>query len=162
MSLIKLMLFDPYGRAMPNAPFLVVADGELREGTADDFGIAFAGQFPSSGTCQVSWRRSTAQYPADLPPLAPDEYEYSLDVTLSLDSDLATATQQRLHNLGYFGGDNLSANVAAFQADHGLSANGDFSDAEFQAELTREHNELLVSRPDTSSPPIVLPEEQAG
>src|SRR5262245_60175545 len=131
-SFLKLRLFDASGQAMPNASFLVIADGEERLGTTDDFGVVIAGQFPSSGKCKVNWRRSIRDYPPDLPPLTADDYEYSLDVALVLDSDLAIATQQRLQNLGYFGGASLSDNVSDFQLDHGLPLNGDFSDADFQ------------------------------
>jgi hypothetical protein len=158
---LQIRLFDPLAQPMPSAPFVVTVGGEDRPGVADETGLASAGDAPESGTVAVKWRRRPEDYPSDLDPLGPDDYEYRADgITLVLAADLPEATAERLRNLGYFGGVALNDVIKAFQADHGLLATGDSGDADFQAELVREHDgpePVRVVRLDAPDP---LPEEE--
>jgi hypothetical protein len=158
---LQVVLFDPSGRRMPSAPFVVTVAGEDRPGVADETGLASAGDAPSSGTVTVKWRRRPEDYPSDLAPLASDDYEHSAEVTVVLDSDPQKATEQRLANLGYFGGAALADSVTAFQRDHALATSGDPADADFQAELLREHDGLQVVRTPRFPPPDPAGEEES-
>lgn len=157
---LQIKLFDPLGEPMPSAPFTVAVDGENRKGVADSAGMATAGTAPSFGTVRIQWRRRSEDYPPDLDPLGPDIYEYSAEIALVLDPDPAKATAQRLKNLGYFGGASMGDEVRAFQEDHDLDPNGDFSDPGFHVELIREHDELQPLRPLYIEFPDSLPEEE--
>jgi hypothetical protein len=157
---LQVKLFDPLGRAMPSAPFVMTVNGEDRKDTADESGLATAGNAPESGTVIIRWRRRPEDYPADLDPLGPDDYEYRAEIAVVLDADPAKATAQRLKNLGYFGGASIADDVKAFQEDHGLTMNGDPNDPDFQGELVREHDGLEIVRPARDKVPSATPEEE--
>jgi hypothetical protein len=157
---LSVALFDRQGRPMPGAPYLIRVDGEDRKGAADADGLANAGEAPQSGTVTVAWRRRPEDYPGDLDPLGPDDYEYSAELAVVLDPDPTKATAQRLGNLGYFGGASPADDVAAFESAHGLAATGDATDADFQAALIREHDGLEITRPARSAGPGASPEEE--
>lgn len=157
---LQIVLFDPLGRRMPSAPFVVTVNGEDRKGVADAAGLASAGSAPEAGTVAVQWRRRPEDYPPDLDAPGPDDYEYSAEVTIVPDTDPVKAAEQRLRNLGYFGGVELAESVTAFQEDHGLAVNGDADDPDFQAAFIREYAGLQVTRPSRVEVPAGLPEEE--
>jgi hypothetical protein len=157
---LQLVLFDPFGQRMPAAPFVVTVDGEDRPGVADETGLASAGNAPAAGTVAVKWRRRPEDYPSDLDPLGPDDYEYTAVVTPVLDADPLKATTERLQNLGYTADLPVADLVTAFQQDHGLTVNGNPDGPDFQAELIREHDGLQPVRTSRFQPPDPSGEEE--
>ena len=157
---LQVVLFDPLGQRMPSAPFVVTVNGEDRKGVADETGLASSGDAPESGTVAVKWRRRPEDYPSDLDPLGPDDYEYSAEIAIVLDSDPLKATEQRLRNLGYSADAPVADLVTAFQEDHDLAVNGDPNDPDFQAELIREHDGLQVVRTSRFEAPDPAAEEE--
>jgi hypothetical protein len=154
---LQVVLFDPLGQRMPSAPFVVTVNGEDRKGVADETGLASSGDAPPAGTVAVKWRRRPADYPSDLDPLGPDDYEYSADITVVLDADPLKAAEQRLRNLGYSADAPVADLVTAFEEDHDLAVSSDPNDPDFQAELIREHDGLQVTRT-----PRIPPLDPAG
>lgn len=157
---LRISLFDPLARPMSLAPFLItLSGGEQRSGVADATGLAILGSVQDGGPCTVQWRRRPEDYPVDLPPLGPNDFEYSRTIALVLDPNPATATAERLRNLGYFGGAFLADDVESFQRDHGLAVTGDPNDTAFQNELVAEHDGEQPIRPQPQFIPGPLPEE---
>jgi len=113
----------------------------VRTATTDDNGFLREEELPVPSRCTLSFGYPPPpnELPAD-PPDRPFQIEMFLDYADEDDEDHDEGARRRLHNLGYPGQD-LKADVAAFQEDFGL-AKADWFHQPTWDELRRVHDDL--------------------
>lgn len=168
LRIFRIRLFDPLGKALPGAPFLVQTGNREVRGRADAQGDVVVRDVPVPSTCLVKWSRPDPGESSDAPPddnfadLAdaeaieaferifednPEEFEYEREVFVdpaeteqSGGKMSSEEARRRLHNLGYTQDALLDAQVRAYQRDTGKGQTGELSDIE--SDLTRRYSSL--------------------
>jgi hypothetical protein len=141
---LKIRLFDPNGKAMPGAPFLVIHDGGEPTGTADSAGDAVVVDVVRGSTCKVFW--STPR-PGAPEPKKPEDFEFRKEVHTDAADEPGLPSDEgalkMLHNLGYARHADEQQNVMEFQIDIGTPKDGlTGALADIKSELQKRHNAL--------------------
>jgi hypothetical protein len=118
---LRLRLFDPDKKPIPNAPYRlsVLGTGDERAGVAQPDGTVVEPDVLAPSNCLLRWGD---------PALKQTPVQLGYEVTLSLDVDLDDqddeSFRRRLNNLGYAETQFFADSVCAFQRDYGLTPDG--------------------------------------
>ena len=149
---VRVRLFDPFLRPMPDVPYRLTLNGRVIEREADGDGWLEVWVTEVPEHALVEWaRREDAEddddeeiahtteereegardaSPAEAAPAKPEEepflYEEELHVLLDADED--AAAEQRLDNLGFLMGETLSDRIRSYQRAFGKEATGLLAD----------------------------------
>jgi outer membrane protein OmpA-like peptidoglycan-associated protein len=146
LASFTIRLFDPAGKPLPGAPFLIVTGARRITGEADANADAIVRDLRVPTTCAVSWSRPSKDRPT---PAKPEEFDFQLDVHVDIDGEDGAeapsdeASLKRLQNFGYTRYRLLEENVKEFQIDIGKSEDeitGRLAD--IKDELKRRHDSL--------------------
>jgi Putative peptidoglycan binding domain len=149
LASFAIRLFDPSGKPLPGAPFLIVTGSRRLLANADSNADAVVQDLHVPTTCKVFWSRPSQGRP---PAEKPEEFDFRLDVHVDIDdgadgAELSDdAALMRLSNLGYSRNALLEENVKDFQIDIGKPED------EITGRLA-DIKEELKKRHDTLSPP---------
>jgi hypothetical protein len=149
---IRIRLFDSEGNVLVGAPFLATTSVKQTRGRSDSDGDAVIFDVAVPTTCVIEWGLPGSAPSGD--PQPDEKLEFSLSVFLEItEADRQAAAAQRLSNLGYMPGADLTPSIKAFQRDAGKPETGKLEDIEEQLKV--QHDELV-------EPPITSRREEAG
>jgi hypothetical protein len=118
---LKIRLFDPFGKPIPNVPYRLSINQETLEGKADENGWLETQVLVEEIIHEsfVEWGDTGK----------PGAYKYALWVYLDFeDMNEEEAVQRRLHNLGYPFDRPLAENILNFQREYHLAETGKLED----------------------------------
>lgn len=180
LRFFRIRLFDRFAEPVAGAPFVAVIEGKQRPlDNADPDGQIVVRDVKVPNTCRVFWSRPDKfKAPVNGIDPKPEDFEFSLEVFVDVDSNgTANATQatpnegaqnggatkeqqaeQRLNNLGFFMGDTLQEKIMLFQRELALDETGLLDD--ISDDLTKRHRNLdppsrynLPAEPVPPAPP---------
>ena len=136
----QIRLFDQVANPLPFAPFRVFDGRKVTLGRVLDDAFITILDLKVPATVTVKWSRPQPGDNADTPPPTEDTvFEFQMDVFVDIDDDDSDqASLQRLHNLGYVGGQTPANDIRDFQRDYKLGVNGTL-DAPTKAKLLDVH-----------------------